>query len=103
MRSRAGANPFSVGEPDETVDRIVRFLRTHSERIGAKHFVIGMSGRLDSSVTAALSSKAVDRPTTLGLCHPEAETRRGNCMQEAKEVAGQFGVRFKTIDVTSLV
>ena len=59
MPSRAGANPFSVGDPDETVDRIVRFLRTHSERIGARHLVLGMSGGLDSSVTAALCSKAM--------------------------------------------
>ena len=103
MRSRAGANPFSVGDPDETVDRIVRFLRTHSERIGARHLVIGMSGGLDSSVTAALCSKALGGQRTLGFCLPEAETRSRKSVQDAQEVAGQFGIRFKTLDITSLV
>jgi len=103
MRSRAGANPFSVGEPDETVDRIVRFLRTHSERIGARHLVIGMSGGLDSSVTAALCSKALGGQRTLGFCLPEAETRSRRSVQDAQEVAGQFGIKFKTLDMTSLV
>ncbi len=99
MRSRSGANPFSVGDPDETVDRIVRFLRTHSERIGARHFVVG----LDSSVTAALCSKALGGQRTLGFCLPEAETRSRKSVQDAQEVAGQFGIRFKTLDMTSLV
>src|SRR5213083_2947566 len=103
MRSRSGANPFSVGDPDETVDRIVRFLRTHSERIGARHLVVGMSGGLDSSVTAALCSKALGGQRTFGFCLPEAETRSRKSVQDAQEVAGQFGIRFKTLDITSLV
>src|SRR5438132_12466413 len=103
MRSRAGANPFSLRDPDETVDRIVRFLRTHSERIGARHLVVGMSGGLDSSVTAALCSKALGGERTLGFCLPEAETRNPRSIQDAEEVAGQFGIRFKTLDMTSLV
>src|SRR3989475_11445213 len=103
MPSRAGANPFSVGDPDETVTRIVRFLRTHSERIGARHLVLGMSGGLDSSVTAALCSKAMGGQRTLGFCLPEAETRSRKSVQGAQEVARKFGIRFKTLDITSLV
>lgn len=103
MRSRAGANPFSLVDPDETVDRIVRFLRTHSERIGARCLVVGMSGGLDSSVTAALCAKALGGKRTLGLCLPEAETRSLRSIQDAGEVAGKFGISFKTIDMTSLV
>ena len=103
MRSRAGANPFLLGDPDETVDRIVRFLRTHSERIGTRHLVVGMSGGLDSSVTAALCAKALGGKRTLGLCLPEAETRSLRSIQDASEVAEKFGISFKTLDMTSLV
>ena len=103
MRSKAGANPFSLGDPDETVDRIVRFLRTHSERIGARHLVVGMSGGLDSSVTAALCSKALGGERTLGFCLPEAETRNPRSIQDAEEVARNFGIRFKSLDITPLV
>ncbi len=103
MRSRGGANPFSLGDPDETVDRIVRFLRTHSERIDARHLVVGMSGGLDSSVTAALCSKALGGKRTLGFCLPEAETRSPRSIQDAEEVARKFGIRFKSLDITPLV
>jgi len=103
MRSKAGSDPFSLGDPDETVDRIVRFLRTHTERIGARHLVVGMSGGLDSSVTAALCAKALGGKRTLGLSLPEAETRSQRSIQDAGEVAGKFGIIFKTLDITSLV
>jgi len=103
MSSRAGANPFSLGDPDETVDRIIRFLRTHSERIRARNLVVGMSGGLDSSVTAALCAKALGGKRTLGLCLPEAETRSPRNIKDAEEVARKFGIRFKILDMTSLV
>jgi NAD+ synthase len=103
MRSRAGADLFSIGEPDETVDRIIRFLRTHSERIRARNLVLGMSGGLDSSVTAALCAKALGGNRTLGLCLPEVETRSSRSIHDAEEVARKFGIRFKTLDMTSLV
>jgi NAD+ synthase len=103
MRSRIGANSLSLGDPKETGDRIVRFLRTHAERIRARHLVVGMSGGLDSSVTAALCSKALGGDKTLGLCLPEAETRNPKNMQDAEEVARKFRIKFKSLDITPLV
>jgi len=103
MRQRTGANPFSVGDPEETIDRIVRFLRTHSERIGARNLVVGMSGGLDSSVTAVLCSKALGGERTLGYCLPEAETRDPRSVKDAEEVARKFGISFKSLDITELV
>jgi NAD+ synthase len=103
MRSRRAADPFSIGYPDETIDRIVRFLRTHSERIGAKYLVVGMSGGLDSSVTAALCSKALGGERTLGFCLPESDTRSRASIHDAEEVAKKFGIQFKLLDMTSLV
>jgi NAD+ synthase len=103
MRSRAGSNPLSLGDLDETVDRIVRFLRTHAERIRARHLVVGMSGGLDSSVTASLCSKALGGERTLGFCLHEAETRNPRSIQDAEEVARKFGIRFRSLDITPLV
>jgi NAD+ synthase len=103
MRSRSGANPFSIADPEETVDRIVRFLKTHAERIRARHLLVGMSGGLDSSVTAALCSKAVGGERTLGLCLSEAETRNPKNVKEAEEVARKFGIRFKSLDITPIL
>jgi NAD+ synthase len=62
-----------------------------------------MSGGLDSSVTAALCSKAVGGKRTFGVCLPESETRSPRSIQDAEEVAKKFGIRFKSLDITHLI
>jgi NAD+ synthase len=100
MSSRFPASALSLEDPSETVERIVRFLKTHTERIGAKHLIVAMSGGLDSSVTAALCSKAVGGKRTLGFCLPEAETRNEESIRDAEETAKRFAVRFRILDIT---
>src|SRR5437773_8794006 len=75
MSSRFGADVLTLHDRDETIEGIIRFLKTHSERIGAKHLIVGMSGGVDSSVAAVLCSMAVGGRRTLGFCLPAAETR----------------------------
>ncbi len=103
MSSRLEADALLLRDPRETVDRIVRFLKTHSERIGRKNLIVGMSGGLDSSVTAVLCSMAVGGRRTLGLSLPEEETRNPESFKDAEEVARRFGIRFKRLDITALV
>src|SRR5467141_3942025 len=103
MSSRFGDDPFAIREPEETVSRLERFLTTHLEEAGARCLVVGMSGGLDSSVTAALCARALGGKRTLGLCLPEAETRNPRSVQDAGQVARKFGISFKTLDMTSLV
>jgi NAD+ synthase len=62
-----------------------------------------MSGGLDSSVTAALCSKAIGGKSTLGFCLPEDETKSQRNIRDAEEVAKKFGIGFKSLDVTPLV
>src|SRR6266568_2916749 len=71
MSSRFGPEALSLHVPAETVERIIRFLKTHTERVGARNLIVGMSGGLDSSVTAVLCSMAVGGRRTIGLSLPE--------------------------------
>jgi NAD+ synthase len=103
MSSRLRADALSLQEADETTDRIVRFLRTHSARIGAKHLVVGMSGGLDSSVTAILCSMAVGGRRTLGLSLTEGDTKNPSNLRDAEEVARKQAIQFKSLDITTLV
>lgn len=103
MSTRITPNQFLVREPKETIDRIKRFLATHRERTRASLFVVGMSGGLDSSVTAALCALAVGGTRVIGISLPERETRNERNLRDAGHVAEKFRVRFKTIDITPLV
>jgi NAD+ synthase len=103
MSSRFGPKVLSLEDPEETIERIVRFLKTHAERIGARHLVVAMSGGLDSSVTAALCSKAVGGQRTLGFCLPEAGTRSEKSVRDAEEIAKKFRVRFQLLDISEIL
>ncbi len=103
MSLRLSTEQFLVREPRETIDRIKRFLVTHRERARASKLVLGMSGGLDSSVTAALCALAVRGRDVIGVSMPEKETRNERNIQDAKQVARKFSLRFKIIDITPMV
>ncbi len=103
MSSRFGDDPFAIRKPEETVTKLERFLKTHLEETGTRCLVVGMSGGLDSSVTAALCAKALGGQRVLGISLPEKETRNDKALEDAKSVASKYRVRFKIIDLTPIV
>ncbi len=103
MSSRFGDDPFAIREPEETVSRLERFLSTHLEEAGARCLVVGMSGGLDSSVTAALCARALGGRRVLGISLPEKETRNRRALEDAKTMAAKHRIRFKVIDITPIV
>lgn len=84
----------------EIETKIVRFIRDYVEKSGTKGVVLGLSGGVDSSTVAALSSKAVGGVNVLGLLLPEEETRSKTDIQHAKTVAETFGLRSQICDIT---
>jgi NAD+ synthase len=103
MSSRFGEDPFAIREPEETVSRLERFLTTRLEETGAKCLVVGMSGGLDSSVTAALCARALGGQRVLGISLPEKETRNDRSLEDARLVALKYRIHFKIIDITPIV
>jgi NAD+ synthase len=103
MTSRLSADALSLRESDETTDRIARFLKTHATRVGVTRLVVGMSGGLDSSVTAVLCSIAVGGRRTLGVSLTEAETKNPSNLRDAEEIARKHGIQFKSLDITPMI
>lgn len=63
-----------VGSAQEWEAIIVRFLQDHLKRSGADGFVVGISGGLDSAVTAALCVRAVGVDRVFGIRMPHQES-----------------------------
>lgn len=80
--------------------KIRRFIKDYVEASGAKGIVLGLSGGLDSSTTAALSALAIGGDKVLGLLLPEQETYNAKDVEHAKLVAEKFGLKTEMIDVT---
>jgi len=84
----------------EVETKIRRFIKDYVEQTGAKGIVLGLSGGLDSSTTAALSALAIGGDKVLGLLLPEQETYNTQDIKHAKLVAEKFGFKTEMIDIT---
>jgi NAD+ synthase len=84
---------------DALASRISDWIRERVIEAGAKGVVVGLSGGLDSAVTAVLCKKAFP-DTTLGLIMP-CFSSRGD-VEDARMVAKKFGIETKEIDISNV-
>ena len=82
---------------EEVERRIVEWLRGYLERSRRGGFVVGLSGGVDSSVTAVLCRRVT--PATLGLLLPCGDTQP-DALADAQAVASQFDIETATYDLT---
>jgi NAD+ synthase len=87
----------------EIEKRIRRFIKKYVENSGADGIVVGLSGGIDSSTIAALSSLSIGGDRVLGLMLPEKETYNPKDIDDAKLVAEKFGVKTQICDITPVL
>jgi NAD+ synthase len=80
----------------ELIDGIVAWLYDVARRAGARGYVVGLSGGIDSACTAALCRRAVGEDVLGALlpCHSEP-----NDAEMARLVAGAFDLETVTVDL----
>jgi NAD+ synthase len=79
--------------------RLTARLRAMLRDLGRRGFVVGLSGGVDSAVSAALAARAVGAPRVLGLLLPEADAP-AESVDRARQVAGAIGIRTVLQDIT---
>ncbi len=86
---------------NETKSIILEFLRKLLEESGAKGYVLGLSGGVDSSVVAKLCVEAVGQEKVLGLIMPSDTTPKEDTL-DAEHVASMLGIEYEVIDITAI-
>lgn len=84
---------------ERAVEEIVEFIRG---QLGEKGAVIGLSGGVDSSVTAALLVRAISAERVYALIMPTSFTPRED-VEDARMLAKTLGIRFKEIGIDGIV
>ena len=95
---------LKLDNPTMAIERIENFIRDYVDKAGSEGLVLGMSGGLDSSVVAALCSRALgEKNKVLGLCLPEDENFNQRNIDHAEQVANIFNIDFKIIDISKII
>lgn len=95
---------LELDNPTIVIERIENFIRDYVIKTGSEGIVFGMSGGLDSSVVAALCSRAIgEKNKVLGLCLPEDENFNQKNIDHAKRVSKMFNIEFDIIDISKII
>ncbi len=92
----------AVGSLEEWRRIIVRFLGDHLRRSGASGFVVGISGGIDSSLTAALCVEAIGAKNVLGIRMPHRESDPTD-VDAGLAICEHLGIESVTRDITPIV
>ncbi|MDI6902760.1 MAG: NAD+ synthase [Methanocellales archaeon] len=88
---------------EKMVEKITKFIRTNVENANAKGAVVGLSGGIDSSVTAFLSVRAVGKENVLGILLPERDVTKADDICDALRIASLLGIEHKIIEISGIL
>jgi len=84
------------------VNKALDFIREYVSSSGVGGAVLGLSGGVDSSVTATLLAKALGREKVLALIMPHKETSKRD-VEDAIEVARLLGIPCRVINIDDCI
>ena len=100
-KQREPAAPLEI-DPKLTADWLTEFIREEMNQRGFQTAVIGISGGVDSAVTAYLAARALAANNVIGVRMPY-RTSSPASLEHAQLVIDALGIRSETIDISPAV
>jgi NAD+ synthase len=86
-------------DTEKTIEHLAGWLREQFEKAGLPHAVIGLSGGIDSSVSAALTVRALGPENVTGILMPY-RTSTPESVEDATALVEQLGIASITEEIT---
>jgi NAD+ synthetase len=101
--TEAGNGPMHpVSGNEESVFRaLVMGTRDYTEKCGFQKAVLGLSGGIDSSLTAVVAAEALGKDNVVGVMMPSPYSSEGS-LRDAKRLAENLGIAYRIIPITSV-
>lgn len=87
---------------EKEIRRITEFIRSYYHTAGFTKAVIGLSGGLDSSVSAALAACALGAQNVIGFAMPHSSSSHES-LQHATDLAQDLGIQLRVIPISPWV
>lgn len=100
----AGAGDRRETLPDEceaVYQALVLGVRDYIHKCGFRRVLLGLSGGIDSSLTAAIAAEAVGPENVVGVGMPGPYSSEGS-VTDARDLARNLGVRFELVGITDV-
>jgi NAD+ synthase (glutamine-hydrolysing) len=103
LRAIEGTREPTLADPLDDVEEIYRALvvalRDYVAKNGFERVVIGLSGGIDSSLTAAIAADALGAERVLGIAMP-SEFSSSHSIEDAKQLAANLGIEMLEIPIS---
>jgi NAD+ synthase len=103
VRSRYEVEERLLLDPQAAVSQIVDFIRDFFKSSRCAGIVVGLSGGIDSTLTAALCAKAIGAEKVTGVFMFEDRMLDGVDARHAREIANRLGIRTVNLTLDPLI
>ena len=104
-RTSAEAVPSKEDQvvPEENLRKaLVLGVRDYAQKSGFSKALVGLSGGIDSAVTAVLATQSLGKDNVFGISLP-SDISSQHSRDDAAELASNLGIEFKTLEIQSIV
>jgi NAD+ synthase (glutamine-hydrolysing) len=95
-------HPHVDGEEASVYAALVLGTRDYVRKCGFQKVIIGLSGGIDSALTATIAADAVGPENVIGVGMPGPYSSEGS-IADARELAENLGIRFELLPITDMV
>jgi NAD+ synthase/NAD+ synthase (glutamine-hydrolysing) len=89
------------GSEDSVYAALVLGTRDYMRKCGFRQAIIGLSGGIDSALTAAIAVEAVGADNVVGVGMPGPYSSEGS-VSDARELAANLGIRFEVLQISEI-
>lgn len=100
-RAEAGVGLAAKGEVESIYHALVLGLRDYVRKCGFRSVVLGLSGGIDSALTAALAVEALGKDKVVGVAMP-SRFSSGGSVADAEALAKNLGIEFHVIPIATV-
>lgn len=91
----------SKEEEESVLKALVMGTRDYTEKCGFRKVVLGLSGGIDSSITAVIACRALGQENVMGVMMPSPYSSEGS-LRDGKKLAESLGISYRILPISEI-